>query len=86
MDRLLVTNWVALKLKELRVKARNKTDTLWKLWDRLLLRNSKLYILDGQLTPKMPLRTILIKEAYEQLLLGHPGYAKLYHLIQSCYY
>ena len=41
---------------------------------------------DDQLTPEMPLRTALIKEAHEQPLSGHPGCAKLCQLVQSRYY
>jgi transposase InsO family protein len=86
VDRLLVANRAAPELEELRVKARTEADTLWKLRDGLLLRDGKLYVPDGQLTPEIPLRTALIREAHEQPLSGHPGHAKLRRLIQSRYY
>jgi RNase H-like domain found in reverse transcriptase len=37
VDRLLVANRAAPELEELRVKACTEADTLWKLWDGLLL-------------------------------------------------
>jgi hypothetical protein len=83
---MLAANRTSPELDELQVKAHNEKSGPWQLQDGLLLREGKLYVPDGQLTLEMPLRTALIKEAYEQPLTGHPGHAKLRQLLQSCYY
>jgi transposase InsO family protein/predicted aspartyl protease len=86
VDRLLTANRAAPELEELRAKARNEKEGPWGLRNGLLLREGKLYVPDAQLTPEVPLRTALIKEAHEQPLMGHPGRAKLRQLVQSRYY
>jgi hypothetical protein len=86
IDKLLSANCVFPELEELRAKTRNEKKGTWQLRDRLLLQLEKLYIPDSQLTPEMPLRTALIREAHDQLLMGHSSRAKLQQLLQSCYY
>ena len=86
VDKLLMANRTSLELEELRDKARNETEGTWQLRNGLLLRLGKLYMPDSPLTPKMPLRTALIREAHDQPLMGHPGRAKLRQLLQSRYY
>jgi hypothetical protein len=73
-------------LQDMRAKAQNEQEGTWQLKDGLLLRYNKLYVLDCMFTDQMPLRTALIQEAYDQPLLGHPGWAKLKQLLQSRYY
>jgi hypothetical protein len=86
MDKLLSANRTFSELEELRAKAKNEKQGTWQLRDGLLLRYGKLYVPDSQLTPEMPIQTALIREAYEQPMMGHPRRAKLPQLIQSCYY
>jgi hypothetical protein len=86
VDKLLSANRTSPELEELRVKARNEKEGTWQLRDRLLLRLGKLYVSDNQLTPEMPLRTALIREAHDQPLMGHPRRTKLRQLLQSRYY
>jgi hypothetical protein len=86
MDKLLSANCISPELEELRAKARNEKEGTWQLRDGLLLQLEKLYVLDSQLTPEMPLQTALIQEAHDQPLMRHLGRAKLQQLLQSCYY
>ncbi|KAH0553205.1 hypothetical protein GP486_006621 [Trichoglossum hirsutum] len=65
VDRLLIANCTLPKLKELRVQACNEKKSVWQLQDGLLLRDGKLYVLNGQLTSEISLRTTLIKEVHE---------------------
>jgi hypothetical protein len=64
MDKLLSENRESPELEELWAKARNEKEDTWQLQDGLLLRYRKLYVPDSILTPEMPLRTALIKEAH----------------------
>jgi len=86
MDKLLSENRESPTLEELRAKAKNEKEDTWQLQDGLLLRYGKLYVPDSMLTPEMPLRTALIKEAHAQPMMGHPGRAKLRQLLQARYY
>src|SRR5579862_4436921 len=86
IDKLLNANRTAPELEELQVKARTEVEDTWQLRDGLLLRYGKLYVPDSPLTPEMPLRTALIREAHDQPLMGHPGRAKLRQLLQGRYY
>src|SRR6201982_1214948 len=65
VDRLLAANRAAPELEELRTKARNEKEGPWSLQNGLLLQEGKLYVLEAQLIPAVPLRTALIKEAHE---------------------
>jgi hypothetical protein len=86
IDRILQDNRVSPDLAELRTKAQHETEGTWELRDGLLLRYGKLYVTEGTVTPGMPLRTAIIREAHDQPLSGHPGRAKLRQLLQSRYY
>jgi len=85
-DRILQENRVSPDLAELRTKAQHESEGTWQLRDGLLLRYSKLYVTDGEVTPGMPLRTAIIREAHDQPLSGHPGRSKLRQLLQARYY
>jgi hypothetical protein len=86
VDKILTENRTSPELQELRIKATGETEETWQLRDGLLLRYGKLYIPDGMITDRMPLRTAIIREAHAQPLSGHPGQTKLRQLIQQRYY
>jgi transposase InsO family protein len=86
VDRILQENRASPDLAELRTKAQHETEGIWELRDGLLLRYGKLYVTEGTVTPEMPLRTAIIREAHGQPLSGHPGRAKLRQLLQARYY
>ena len=65
------------------MKATTEKEDTWSLRDGLLYQFSKLFVPNNKLTEDMPLRTAIIKEAYEQPLTGHPGRNKLRQLLQS---
>jgi transposase InsO family protein len=86
VDKILTLNREAPELQELRQKAQTEKEDTWQLRDGLLLRLGKLYVPDTMLTPRMPLRTAIIREAHDQPLSGHPGRTKLRRLVQTRYY
>ena len=65
-----------MDLRILRTKAKTKTEGTWSIRDGLLLYYSKLYILEAILTESILLQTVIIREAYDQLLIGYPGRTK----------
>ena len=73
VEKLLESNRSSLDLQEAQIKAQNKKESTWELRDRLLLRYKKLYVPNCMLTEQMLLRTILIQEAHDQPLSGHPS-------------
>ena len=68
VDKILASNREAPELQELRQKAQTEKEDTWQLQDGLLLRLGKLYVPDTMLTPQMPLRTAIIREAHDQPL------------------
>ena len=75
-DRILNDNRTNPELEDLRTKAAKEGEDTWSLRDGLLLQYGKLYVTEG-IIHEMPLRTAIIREAYDQPLTGHPGRAKL---------
>jgi hypothetical protein len=70
-------------LEDLRTKARQEKEETWSLRDGLLLRYGKVYVTEGfvDIDRKIPLRTVIIKEAHEQPLTRHLGRTKLKQLL-----
>jgi hypothetical protein len=65
LDKILIANRTSPDLAELYTKAEFEQEQTWQLRDGLLLRYGKLYVPDSMLTDEMPLRTAIIREAYD---------------------
>ena len=86
ISRILEDNRTNPDIQDLWTKAQTEqTDNTWSLQDGLLLRHDKLYVTDSTVDG-VPLRTAIIREAYEQPLSGYPGQTKLRQLLQARYY
>jgi len=85
VDKILQDNRMSPDLQELRITAQAESD-VWTLQDGLLLRHGRLYVTEDEMTPGLPLRTALIREAHDKPLSGHPGRAKLRQLLKERYY
>jgi len=84
IDQILASNRNDPSIEELRVKARTEREPTWTLEDGLLLRNGRLWVTEGTYKGK-PLRTLIIKEAHEQVLTAHPGRTKTIKLLKDRY-
>ena len=86
ISRILEDNRTNPDIQDLWTKAQTEqTDNTQSLRDGLLLRHDKLYVTDSTVDGVL-LRTVIIREAYKQPLLGYLGQTKLRQLLQARYY
>lgn len=82
---VLQANRTAPEIEEQRTLARTETNGIWTLTDGLLFRANKLVVPDA-MVDDAPLKTLLIKEAHDQISTSHPGIRKTKELLSQRYY
>ena len=82
---ILQANRTAPEIEEQRTLAQAEADGKWTLADGLLFRSGRLVVPDT-MHADIPVRTLLIKEAHEQVSTGHPGIKKTRELLIQRYY
>ena len=82
---ILQANRTAPEIEEQRTLAQAEADGKWTLADGLLFRSGRLVVPDA-MHADIPVRTLLIKEAHEQVSTGHPGIKKTRELLIQRYY